>query len=137
MNDEIKPGATATVENVVTLGRTADAFAQNEGERYPQVLATPSLIGDLERACAKIIAPLLGEGQLSVGAHIDVRHTAPTGVGGKYTATATFLKKDGALFWFEVSAKDAAGTISKGRIARAIVNEVDILARGAKGAAEA
>ena len=98
------------------------------------VLATPFLIADLERACAKLLAPLLSEGQLSVGAYIDVRHVAPTGLGGKYTATATFKELDGSLFWFEVRAVDAAGTIGAGRIARAIVNEADVLARGTKGA---
>jgi predicted thioesterase len=131
---DLKLGANATLTCTVTKDRTAASFAVNDGERYPAVLATPFLIADLERACASLLEPLLGEGQLSVGAHIDVRHMAPTGVGGSYTASATYAGAEGVLFWFDVSAEDAAGTIGKGRIARAIVNEAGILARGASGA---
>lgn len=134
MTDEPKPGASASLDNVVTESRTAAAFAEGEGERFPPVLATPCLIADLERACARMLTPLLSAGELSVGAHIDVRHVAPTGVGGRYTAAATFTEKVGALFWFDVWAEDAGGTIAKGRIARAIVKEADIIARGDKGA---
>lgn len=130
----LTPGQTAEVKNTVTPDRTAAAFGQNKEERYPAVLATPFLIADLERACAKILKPLLETGQLSVGAQIDVRHTAPTGVGGSYIAKATFVEEIPPLFWFDVVAEDAAGIIGKGRIARAIVSEVEIEARGAKGA---
>ncbi|WP_298646681.1 thioesterase family protein [uncultured Tistrella sp.] len=133
MSDHPKPGARAALDAVVTEDRTAAAFAA-EGERFPAVLATPCLIADLERACALMLTPILAPGQLSVGAHIDVRHTAPTGVGGRYTAEAVFVEKAGPLYWFDVRAADAAGTIAKGRIARAIVVETDILARGAAGA---
>ena len=134
MSKQLNPGDRAALENVVTEARTAAAFAEGEGERFPAVLATPCLIADLERACARLLAPLLSEGQLSVGAHIDVRHVAPTGVGGRYRAEAVFTEKSGALFWFDVRAEDTAGVIAKGRIARAIVDEAVIIARGSKGA---
>lgn len=134
MSEQPKTGDHASIDNVVTAARTAAAFAEGKDERFPAVLATPFLIADLERACALMLTPLLREGQLSVGAHIDVRHVAPTGIGGRYKAEAVFSGKDGALFWFDVRASDAAGTIAKGRIARAIVEEAAIIARGDKGA---
>ena len=132
MTKSLEVGQSATVQNVVTENHTAAAFAEHDGERFPAVLATPYLIGDLERACAKLLEPLLETGKLSVGAHIDVRHIAPTGVGGHYTAKATFIEEKSPLFWFDVIAEDAVGVVGKGRIARAIVSEADIVARGAK-----
>lgn len=134
MTEQPTPGQAARVENVVTEACTAAAFAQDPGERFPAVLATPFLIADLERACALMLTPLLKPGQLSVGAQIDVRHLAPTGVSGRYTAHAVFVEKSGPLFWFDVRAEDSVGPIAKGRIARAIVDEADILARGSKAA---
>ena len=123
-------GAQATISARVTETMTAATFAANEGEAFPEVLATPFLVGDLERACAKLLEPLLEAGQLSVGAVIEVKHVAPTGVGGDYTCSATFTGVEGPLYWFDVKATDAVGTIGKGRIARAIVNHKEIVARG-------
>ena len=125
----LTPGDSETIRSRGEEGRTAAAFAAEKVERFPAVLATPFLIADMERACARLLRPLLQEGQLSVGAHIDVRHTAPTGVGGAYRATATFIEERPPLYWFEVLAEDSAGVIGKGRIARAIVSEAAILER--------
>lgn len=123
-------GAQATIAARVTEAVTAAKFAANHGEAFPEVLATPILVGDLERACAKLLEPLLEDGQMSVGAVIEVKHVAPTGVGGAYTCSAIFTGVDGPLYWFDVRAADAVGTIGKGRIARAIVNHKEIVARG-------
>lgn len=129
MPPRLTPGDTETISNSVDEERTAAAFAAEKGERFPAVLATPFLIADMERACARLLRPLLQDGQLSVGAHIDVRHMAPTGVGGAYRATATFIEEKPPLYWFEVLAEDSAGVIGRGRIARAIVSEAAILER--------
>lgn len=134
MTTHLTPGDTASVENVVSENRTAAKFADAPGEKFPAVLATPFLIADLERACARLMEPLLSEGQLSVGAHIDVRHVAPTGIGGRYRASATFVEEKAPLYWFDVVAEDAVGVIGKGRIARAIVSEAAVTARGAQAA---
>ncbi|MGO4560070.1 thioesterase family protein [Mesorhizobium sp. 2RAF21] len=130
MTHKLEPGDKDTVQNIVSPDRTAAAFAAEPGESFPSVLATPFLIADMERACARLLKPLLGHGELSVGAHIDVRHVAPTGVGGRYRATATFSEEKPPLYWFDVVAEDAMGVIGKGRIARAIVREDAIVARG-------
>lgn len=135
MTANLKPGDTAIVENVVRETMLAAAFfVDAPDEKFPAVLATPFLIADLERACARLLEPLLSKGQLSVGAHIDVRHIAPTGLGGHYRARATFVEEKAPLYWFDVIAEDAVGVIGKGRIARAIVSEAAITARGAQAA---
>ena len=121
----------SVVETAVTEVMTARAFALTPTERYPAVLATPFLIGNLERACAKLLEPLLEEGELSVGARIEVSHTAPTPVGATVTSHARFVEYLPPLFWFDVWGEDPTGKVGKGRIARAIVREVDINARAA------
>lgn len=123
---------TASIETIVAESMTAAAFARNASERYPAVLATPILIGDLERACAQLLEPLLEPGELSVGARIEVSHIAPTPVGARVVSHARFQEYAAPLFWFEVWSEDTGGKVGKGRIARAIVREADILARAEK-----
>lgn len=113
---------TYVLQSAVDSTRTALALAAN-GEALPDVFATPFMIADMERACAAILHPYLKEGEVSVGARIEVVHTAPTPVGSPVTATATFTAREGALYWFDVVAEDPGGRIGKGRIARAIVDQ--------------
>ncbi|MEQ9037951.1 MAG: hypothetical protein RIE24_06320 [Silicimonas sp.] len=124
-----KIGESAKLTVTVSQDMTAARFAADANERFPEVLATPCLVADLERACAILLEGQLGDGELSVGAVIEIKHVAPTGVGGTYECRAIFSQKDGPLLWFDVEAHDAAGLIGKGRIARAIVNEQAILSR--------
>ena len=123
-------GQSVSLENKVTKAITALAFAVAEGEDYAEVLATPHLIADMERACAKILEPIIAPGQVSVGAHIDVKHLAATGIGASYTVTATLIEKKWGLFTFEVTAKDSVGMIGKGQIIRAIASIKTIMQRG-------
>lgn len=113
---------TYVLQSAVDPTRTALALATN-GEALPDVFATPFMIADMERACAAILHPYLKDGEVSVGARIEVVHTAPTPVGSLVTATATFTAREGALYWFDVVAEDHGGRIGKGRIARAIVDQ--------------
>ncbi len=128
MRKTISPGIEAEISNTVTVSMCASAFAVNDGEVYPEVLSTPYLIANMERACAKLLEPLLEPGQLSVGAYIDISHFAPSAVGSEYTATAKFVELKEPIYWFEVVAQDSAGKIGKGRIGRAIVDEATITA---------
>ena len=122
-------GATAMLELTVLPEMAAARLASAPGERYPEVLSTPALIGQLERACAKVLEPCIAEGELSVGARIEVVHAAPTAVGAPFRCQAKFVAYDAPLYWFDVRAEDAAGTTAKGRIARAIVSEAAIMSR--------
>ncbi|MEO1159381.1 MAG: thioesterase [Pseudomonadota bacterium] len=123
-------GQTYVLQSAVDPTRTALSLA-TDGEALPDVFATPFMIADMERACAAILHPHLNEGEVSVGARIEVVHTAPTPVGSPVTATATFTTRDGALYWFDVVAEDSGGRIGKGRIARAIVDQSMLMATAA------
>lgn len=126
MNQGPEIGQTYVLQSAVDPDRTALALA-SDGEALPDVFATPFMVADMERACATMLHPYLKEGEVSVGARIEVVHTAPTAVGSGVTATATFVSREGALYWFDVVAEDPGGRIGKGRIARAIVNQSKLI----------
>ncbi len=128
MATTLNPGATHQLRATVDETRTAAALAE-EGEALPPVFGTPYMIADMERACAALLAPLLDEGKVSVGARIEVSHTAPTPLGATVSATAKFTEREGPLYWFDVWAEDEGGRIGKGRMARAIVDQDTLLAK--------
>ncbi|MEM9639719.1 MAG: thioesterase [Pseudomonadota bacterium] len=133
MSNAPQTGQTHVLHSTVEPARTARALAC-DGEALPDVFATPFMIADMERACAAILQPFLADGDVSVGACIDISHTAPTPIGQSVKATATFTEKNGALYWFDVVAEDEAGRIGAGRIARAIVARDALMSKaGARG----
>jgi len=118
---ELEPGATATVSYLVRDNDAASTFTLDAADRFPRVFATSRMVSVMEVAAARVMRPLLGDGELSVGIAIDVSHTAPTPVGGTVRATATFLAREGKRYVFEVVAADDGGEIGRGRHARAVV----------------
>lgn len=131
MTSPLDPERVETVQLTVEPSMTADAFARDPDEHYPQVLATPVMIAEMERACAALLRPLLRSGELSVGAKLDVSHVAPTPVGGRVTTSARFTGREGVLYWFNVWSEDSGGKIGQGRHARAILPQAAIESRAA------
>ena len=121
-------GAEAEVELTVTAGDTAARLGVESGESYPEVMATRTMIGEMERAAAKLLRPLLPDGQLSVGVRVEIEHIAPTPVGARVVTRARYLGRDGKLFLFEVEASDPGGPIGRGRHARGVVEEARLMA---------
>lgn len=121
-------GAEAQVELTVTAGDTAARLGFEPGESYPEVMATRTMIGEMERAAAKLLRPLLPDGQLSVGVKVEIEHMAPTPVGARVVTRARYLGRDGKLFLFEVEASDPGGPIGRGRHARGVVEEARLMA---------
>ena len=121
-------GAEAEVQLTVAPADTAARLGVEAGEVYPEVLATRTMVGEMERAAAKLLRPHLQPGQLSVGVRVEVEHTAPTPVGARVVTRARYLGMEGKLHLFEVDAFDPGGRIGQGRHARAIVDEARLLA---------
>jgi predicted thioesterase len=122
MSNELEMNATATAQWVVRPEDLANALPIETGDAFPPVFATARMIGLMEIAAARVLQPLLGPGELSVGVTVDVSHTAPTPVGAKVTATARYAGREGKLFLFEVSVSDPAGEVGRGWHKRAIVS---------------
>jgi len=124
LNDRIYGEAV----QVVAMEDTAQRIALAPEDSFPAVFATARMIALMEVAAARAMRRLLGEGQLSVGVSLDVRHTAATPVGGKVRATASYLGTEGKLMRFRVEAFDDAGVIGSGEHTRAIVDTTRLLA---------
>jgi len=71
-------GATATVALIVREADCASALKLSDDPRdnFPAVFATTRMIALMELAGARFLHPLLQPGEMSVGAHVDVSHTA-------------------------------------------------------------
>jgi fluoroacetyl-CoA thioesterase len=127
-------GATATVDLIVRDSDCANALRLSDDPRddFPPVFATTRMIALMELASARLLHPLLQPGEMSVGAHVDVSHTAATPIGAQVTATATYRGREGQLFVFDVIAHDPGGEIGRGIHKRAIVARDRLLAGAAK-----
>src|SRR5687768_8247591 len=106
---EPSPESTASAQLVVTESDLARAVALEPGDAFPAVLATARLVALMEVASARVLRPVLGDGEMSVGVSVDIEHTAPRAVGATVMATARYLGRDGKLFLFEVVAMDGGG----------------------------
>lgn len=134
-NNEPEMNATATVELVVGPVDLASSIASETGDEFPAVLATARMVALMETAAGRVLQPLLGPGELSVGVTVDIIHSAPTPPGALVVAAARYTGREGKLFVFEISAQDEAGEIGKGTHKRAIVETERLQRAAAKRAA--
>jgi len=125
-------GDAAEASFTVQAADTARALSISPEDQFPEVFATSRMIALMELAAARLMKSDLKDGELSVGVSLNVRHTAPTPVGAKVRAVATYLGPDGKLFRFRVEAFDEAGSIGDGEHVRAIVAIERLLAGAAR-----
>ncbi|HEY4230528.1 MAG TPA: thioesterase [Thermoanaerobaculia bacterium] len=126
---EPEVGATASAELVVSEGDLASALGIGPPP-FPPVFATARMVALMEVAAARVLAPFLNPGELSVGVRIDATHSAATAPGVTVTATARYLGREGGLYAFEVVVHDRGGEVGRGAHRRAIVSN-DRLVAGA------
>lgn len=124
-------GAAGTASLSVSGIDLATALMQQPGDGFPPVLATARMIGLMELAASRALHGALSEGEVSVGVHIEISHTAATPVGAEVTAEARFTGMAGKLYQFEIVAYDAGGEVGRGTHRRAIVS-LDRLVTGAQ-----
>jgi fluoroacetyl-CoA thioesterase len=87
-----------------------------------RVLATPWMIGWMERTCRDAVLPFLDPGHDTVGTHVDVYHLAATPMGMTVTFTAEVLSVQDRRVQFKVEAWDEKEKVGEGTHERAIVN---------------
>jgi fluoroacetyl-CoA thioesterase len=114
----IQPGLKGTVRLVVAEEHTA----KHLGSGGVYVLATPQMVLLMERAGVAAIDHLLPEGYLTVGAHLDVRHLAPTPVGFEVVATAELIEVEGRRLTFRVQVHDEIELVGDGTHERVIIS---------------
>ena len=123
----METGATGECVYTVQHKDLASAVAIGNDDEFPDVLATSRMIALMEISAARLMKPLLQQGELSVGVGIDIKHYAPTPVGEEVRAVATFIGRDGKLYLFDVEVSDRAGKVANGRHSRAIVTTARLI----------
>jgi len=126
---EFSVGATADVTHAVAEADTATAFGSGD----VPVLATPRVLALLEEATVAAVAPLMADGQTTVGTRISLEHQAATPVGRTVTASARLVAVDGRRLEFEVTLTDGATVAAFGTVERIVVDRARFIARAAGG----
>ena len=122
MSNEPEANAIGTATLLVGPQDLASSISSESGDAFPPVLATARMVALMEIAASRVLVPMLGTGELSVGVTVDINHTAPTPAGAEVIATARYAGREGKLFLFEVSCADKGGEVGRGWHKRAIVS---------------
>ena len=113
------PIGTKHQQKIGVDNEVAISFLGPEGAR---VLATPAMIGWMERTSRDAVLPFLEPGYDTVGTHVDVYHLAATPMGMSVTFTAEVIGVQDRRINFRVEAWDENGKAGEGTHERAIVN---------------
>lgn len=127
---QLKIGLTSSTAYVATAERLADRY----GNIGVPVLATPHLVELAEAECVRCVLPYLGEGESTVGIHLDVRHLAATPKGMRFTMRVALKEIDRRRLVFDVEAHDEVELCFAGIHERFIIETMPFLEKAlAKG----
>lgn len=96
--------------------------ALSVGSGSLRVYATPAMVALMERAACEAVAPLLNEGETTVGTSVQINHVSATPVGMQVSATAEVLSFEGRKLILKVTASDECGIIGEGMHERFVVS---------------
>ena len=125
MKESLRPGITyehrfvvPPTKTVLNLYPESDEFSE-----MPEVFATGFMVGLLEWACVRAIAPHLdAPREQTVGTHVDVSHEAATPPGLEVTVSVELVEVAGRRLVFRVEAHDGVDRITKGRHERYVID---------------
>ncbi len=115
---EIEAGMAGEYEFVVT-----DELSTDVGGTVPgRVLATPRLVGVMERTCMLAVWGALPDDATCVGFSFSIKHVAPAPVGARCTCKASVRAlEDGRNLIFDVEVKHDGRTIGIGTHERRVI----------------
>jgi predicted thioesterase len=102
--------------------------AEKAGNRGVDVLSTPMLLQLIEEAATACLGPMLGPNDVSLGAHVDLTHLAPTPVGFIVRTEVEVIGVNGRRVTFAVAAFDEREKIAEGTHERYVVDRSRFLA---------
>jgi fluoroacetyl-CoA thioesterase len=123
--EKLEPGMKAEQEFMVDEEFTAG----HVGSGSLRVLATPSMIGFMERVARDLMERHLPDGYSSVGVWVDVRHLAATPVGARVRVSCEVIAIDGRKVDFRLEAWDEVEKIGEGRHQRVAIDVSRFLQR--------
>jgi fluoroacetyl-CoA thioesterase len=123
MKPTLLPGTKYTHTYIVPAAKTVPNLYPDAPEfaAMPGVFATGFMVGLMEWACIKVLAPHLDEGEGSLGIDINVNHTAATLPGQTVIVHAECTEVRGRRVSFKVVAHDGVDKIGEGTHGRAVV----------------
>ncbi|WP_321311543.1 thioesterase family protein [Halarcobacter sp.] len=133
---QLENGTSDFIEFKVDRKDLAKNLGISKEDNFPEVFATARMIALMEASAAKILTPLLNDGELSVGVEVNVKHLAPTLCGDIVKSTATFVGMEGKLYKFSIEVEDSGGKIGEGTHTRAIVTKDRLMAGANKRVGE-
>lgn len=119
---EIDSGASR-LHHRLTRTVTEDDCATRWGNTDLYVLSTPAILGTMEQACVAALTPSLASGQLTVGIHVDLHHTAAALVGDEVTYEVQLSRRDRFIQVEFTVTDDNQTVISHGTHRRAIIDQ--------------
>ena len=122
---ELKIGTEYTIKAQVTEPMTARQMGSGQAE----VLATPSLLALMEQAAWKSVAPMLEEGQSTVGTFAALKHLAATPSGMWVRVVARLMAVDRRKLSFFIEAFDAAEKIAEAEHERFVIDSAKFMAK--------
>jgi fluoroacetyl-CoA thioesterase len=121
----LTPGLSATLTFVVPESKTVPNLYPEAPEfrTMPAVFATGFLVGLVEWACMRVIAPCLDvPAEQSVGVDVKLSHTAATPPGLTITVNARLERVEGRKLAFSVTAHDGVDEICRGTHERFVID---------------
>jgi fluoroacetyl-CoA thioesterase len=103
--------------------------AEKAGNRGVDVLSTPMLVQLVEDAAMACIAPVLGDGQITLGTHVDLEHHKPVPVGFIVRTEVEVVLVDGPRISFAVQVFDEQEAVAEGTHERYIMERAKFLAK--------
>jgi len=123
MNHQLSPGIAGERTIEVSPDHTAEAYQSG----IVAVFATPAMIGLMENTAHLSVQPYLGNGYITVGTEVNIKHIKATPVGMKVTARSELLEVSGNKLVFSVTASDETGQIGFGTHVRYIVHAASFM----------
>ena len=117
MEKELEAGLTTTARINVDEARTISFMGDDV-----RVYATPNLLYDIEMTCRNLLLDYIGDGQDSVGTHIDLSHLAATPLGLSVELTVVVESVNGRAVNFEFKGRDPVEKVCVGTHSRFIVD---------------
>ncbi|MGD2252231.1 MAG: thioesterase family protein [Anaerolineales bacterium] len=124
-DDSVRPGLVLETEQEVT----PDLTAPHLGSGTLRVYATPAMSMLIEDTCRRLVDPLLAEGETTVGVAMELRHLAPTPVGGKVHLRVEVSVVEGNIITFQARLWDDVEPIGEAEHKRAVIQVERFLAR--------
>lgn len=130
---KIVPGLSTIYTKEVGHGDTMPS--SNAAGIMDFLVSTPAILTMAIEATSDLLDPLLSDGSITVGKHIELSHERPTLVGETVTLVVTVTDVKGESIFLDIVGHDSTGVICKGRYERSIVDKdhlIDIAYRRSK-----